>query len=128
MRGQEINKDGGRLVVELSRVYVACDDCGHSRNLYLMNLRKASELGVHTYRDLCRKIRCGECPPMPVHARNLTIIPTWREDGLSTHSHETQSCERRKRDQRQTQVHSSRLRRGCTDTDEESEPNGIQSV
>lgn len=78
--------DGGiveeekRLVIELSSVYVACDDCGHSRILYLSNLRKAAELGVQNYRELCRKIRCGECPKAPPNARNLTIRPYWRCD------------------------------------------------
>lgn len=74
--------EGRRLVIELASVYVACDDCGHSRILYLSNLRKAAELGVQNYRDLCRKIRCGECPKMPPHARNLTIRPYWRCDEI----------------------------------------------
>jgi len=74
---------GARLVVELSSVYVACDDCGHNRMLYLSNLKQATELGVQSYRDLCRKIRCGECPPRPPQSRNLTIRPTWRNDDPS---------------------------------------------
>ena len=71
--------DAMRLVVELSRLYVACDDCGHSRVLRLSNLRAVSELGVHNYMQLCRKIRCSECPPRPLADRNLTFIPTWCE-------------------------------------------------
>lgn len=73
--------DAMRLVVELARVYVACDDCGHSRLLYRSNLRKVSEIGVANYMQLCRKIRCGECPKRPLMQRNLTIIPTWIERG-----------------------------------------------
>lgn len=69
--------DGDRLVVELSSVYVACDDCGHSRVLRLDNLKRAPSLGVHSYRDLARKIRCSQCPPMPPSQRNLTLRPTW---------------------------------------------------
>lgn len=71
--------DGDRLIVEISSVYVACDDCGHSRVLFRGNLQKASALGVHTYRDLCRKIRCGECPSAPPAKRNLSIRPTWHD-------------------------------------------------
>lgn len=72
--------DGERLVVELSSVYVACDDCGHSRILRLSNLRQAASLGVHSYRDLARKIRCSQCPPQPPSRRNLTLSPTWFVD------------------------------------------------
>jgi hypothetical protein len=72
--------DALRLVVELESVYVACDDCGHSRILRLENLMKAAELGVHNYMQLCRKIRCSECPKMPPAFRNLTVRPTWRCD------------------------------------------------
>ena len=71
------NPDARRLVVELSRLYVACDDCGHSRTLDASGLRKASELGAHAYWQLCHKIRCGECPTTPPSHRNLTIRPTW---------------------------------------------------
>lgn len=71
---------GRRLLVELESVYVACDHCGHSRVLRSTNLMKASDLGVHTYNDLCRKVRCGECPRRPLHERNLTLRPTWRCD------------------------------------------------
>ncbi len=70
-----------RLVVELSSLYVACDDCGHSRVLHLSNLKKAAELGVHNYMQLCRKIRCSECPKTPPALRNLTIRPTWVDHG-----------------------------------------------
>lgn len=69
--------DAMRLVVELEAVYVACDDCGHSRILRLDNLRQASSLGVHNFMQLCRKIRCSECPKLPPAHRNLTIRPTW---------------------------------------------------
>lgn len=69
--------DAYRLVIELESLYVACDDCGHSRVLKLSNLRQASALGVHNYMQLCRKIRCSECPKAPPMARNLTIRPTW---------------------------------------------------
>lgn len=69
--------DAMRLVVELSSVYVACDDCGHSRVLKLDNLRAAASLGVHNYMQLCRKIRCSECPKRPPAFRNLTVRPTW---------------------------------------------------
>lgn len=71
--------DAMRLIVELSRLYVACDDCGHSRVLNLANLRQVATLGVHNYMQLCRKIRCSECPRVPLLDRNLTIIPTWLE-------------------------------------------------
>jgi len=73
--------DAQRLVVELSNLYVACDDCGHSRVLGINNLRTASDLGVHNYMQLCRKIRCSECPKVPPTLRNLTIRPTWIETG-----------------------------------------------
>ena len=73
---------GNRLVVELFNVHIVCDDCGHSRTLYLSNLRKAAELGVQNYRELCWKIRCSECPPQPPHARNLSITPYWRCEPL----------------------------------------------
>lgn len=73
---------GKRLIVELMSLYIACDDCGHSRFLGLDNLRKAADLGVQSYRDLCRKLRCGECPPSPPHARNLTVRPSWRCDEI----------------------------------------------
>lgn len=69
--------DALRLVVELESVYVACDDCGHSRTLRLSNLRQAASLGVHNYMQLCRKIRCSECPKQPPAYRNLTIRPSW---------------------------------------------------
>ncbi|SDA39174.1 hypothetical protein SAMN03159448_00161 [Sinorhizobium sp. NFACC03] len=72
--------DALRLVVELSSVYVACDDCGHARVLKLSNLRQVSALGVHNYMQLCRKIRCSECPKVPPAHRNLTIRPTWFSD------------------------------------------------
>lgn len=72
--------DRERLVVELSSVYVQCDDCGHSRTLRLSNLMQASALGVHSYGDLARKIVCGACPRQPAIARNLTLRPTWRCD------------------------------------------------
>jgi len=75
-----IDDEGKRLIVELASVYVACDDCGHSRVLYLPNLKRAAEIGVQNYRELCRVIRCGECPKQPPHARNLTIRPIWRCD------------------------------------------------
>lgn len=72
--------DALRLVVELESVYVACDDCGHSRTLRLTNLRQAASLGVHNYMQLCRKIRCSECPKQPPAYRNLTIRPSWFAD------------------------------------------------
>lgn len=72
--------DAMRLVVEISSLYVACDDCGHSRVLRLENLKTASDLGVHNYMQLCRKIRCSECPKTTPAFRNLTIRPTWRCD------------------------------------------------
>ncbi len=75
--------DAMRLVVELSSLYVACDDCGHSRVLKLSNLRQAAELGVHNYMQLCRKIRCGECPKRAPPYRNLTIRPTWLCDEIA---------------------------------------------
>ncbi len=71
--------DAMRLVVELSSLYVACDDCGHARTLGLSNLRSAADLGVHNYMQLCRKIRCSECPKTPPALRNLTIRPRWIE-------------------------------------------------
>lgn len=71
--------DAMRLVVELSSLYVACDDCGHSRQLGYRNLREAVALGVHNYMQLCRKIRCSECPKVPPTQRNLTIRPKWIE-------------------------------------------------
>ncbi|GAC1040277.1 hypothetical protein [Rhizobium sp. No.120] len=74
--------DAMRLIIELSSLYVACDDCGHSRNLGLESLRKAADLGVHNYMQLCRKIRCSECPKSLPAFRNLTIRPTWRCDEL----------------------------------------------
>lgn len=73
--------DAMRLVVELSSLYVACDDCGHSRVLHLSNLTRAAELGVHNYMQLCRKIRCSECPKVAPALRNLTIRPTWLSVG-----------------------------------------------
>lgn len=81
MKCDDIHAQERRLIVELSSLYVACDDCGHSRVLRLLQLKRAADLGVHTYRDLCRKIRCSECPKAPPAARNLTIIPTWSDDG-----------------------------------------------
>jgi hypothetical protein len=72
--------DAMRLVVELSSLYVACDDCGHFRVLHLSNLRQADSLGVHNYMQLCRKIRCSECPKVPPALRNLTIRPKWVDD------------------------------------------------
>lgn len=79
LRPPVTHPDAMRLIVELSSLYVACDDCGHSRVLRLGNLRAVSELGVHNYMQLCRKIRCSECPSLPLCDRNLTIIPTWCE-------------------------------------------------
>ncbi|MDR7034519.1 hypothetical protein J2X35_003237 [Mesorhizobium sp. BE184] len=70
--------EAARLILGLASVYVACDDCGHNRVLRLSNLKQAAALGVHTYRDLCSKIRCGECPRRPPEKRNLTIRPTWQ--------------------------------------------------
>lgn len=69
-----------RLVVELASLYVQCDDCGHSRLLKAHGLRRASDLGVHNYMQLCRKIRCSECPKLPPGQRNLSIIPTWIQE------------------------------------------------
>lgn len=69
--------DSTRLVVELSSLYVACDDCGNSRVLKLKNLRRTAEMGVHNYMQLCHKVRCSECPNVPPMMRNLTIRPTW---------------------------------------------------
>ncbi len=81
MRHAPVNHpDAMRLVIELSSLYVACDDCGHSRVLSIDGLRRASELGVHNYMQLCRKIRCSECPKAPPAHRNLTIRPTWLEE------------------------------------------------
>jgi hypothetical protein len=71
--------DALRMVIELSSLYVACDNCGHTRVLGLTNLRQAADLGVHNYMQLCRKIRCSECPKVPPASRNLTIRPTWIE-------------------------------------------------
>jgi hypothetical protein len=78
MRAPPVNHpDAMRLVVELDSLYVACDDCGHSRLLGYRNLREAVALGVHNYMQLCRKIRCSECPKAPPLQRNLTIRPKW---------------------------------------------------
>ena len=76
--------DALRLVVELSALYVQCDDCGHSRSLNRRNLKQAASLGVHNYMQLCRKIRCSECPKVPPAQRNLTVRPTW-EQGFVDH-------------------------------------------
>lgn len=81
MKRDDPHAHARRLIVELSSLYVACDDCGHSRVLRLPQLKKAADLGVHTFRDLCRKIRCSECPKAPPAARNLTIVPTWSDAG-----------------------------------------------
>lgn len=75
--------DAMRLIVEISSIYVACDDCGHSRTLTLESLQKAADLGVFNYMQLCRKIRCSECPKTLPAFRNLTIRPTWRRDQTS---------------------------------------------
>lgn len=69
-----------RLIVELASLYVACDHCGHTRTLRTDNLKKAGDLGVQTFHELCRKIVCSECPRRPLRDRNLTIRPTWRCD------------------------------------------------
>ena len=78
------HQDAFRLVIELESLYVACDDCGHSRVLKLSNLREAASLGVHNYMQLCRKIRCSECPKVPPSARNLTLRPSWLAGELQT--------------------------------------------
>lgn len=77
MRAPVNHPDALRLVVELASLYVQCDDCGHSRVLRLNGLRQAAELGVHNYMQLCRKIRCSECPKVAPSLRNLSIRPTW---------------------------------------------------
>lgn len=69
---------GRRLLGEIARIHVVCDDCGRSRMLGAGSLKLAQNLGVHTFSDLCRKIRCSECPRQPFEDRNLTISPTWR--------------------------------------------------
>ncbi len=87
MRHTPVNHpDAMRLVIELSSLYVACDDCGHSRVLSIGGLRRASELGVHNYMQLCRKIRCSECPKAPPAYRNLTIRPTWIEEAVTSYT------------------------------------------
>lgn len=90
----------GRLIVELKRLFVACDHCGHSRILNLRNFRRVAELGVHTFGDLCSKIRCGECPRLPVESRSLTIVPEW---DVARGSLETRSYGRRTHGLRETQ-------------------------
>lgn len=72
------NPDARRLLGEVARIYVACDDCGHSRLIQPEALKKAQDLGVHTYRDLCSKLWCSACPRQEPEDRNLTIRPTWR--------------------------------------------------
>lgn len=83
---------GSRLIVELSSLYVACDDCGHARLLRLRHLRETAAKGVHTFQELCRKIRCGQCPPQPSAFRNLTIRPTWFDENEFTPAREKLSC------------------------------------
>lgn len=80
MRGVGDNPHANRPIVELFSLYVACDDCGHQRVLDITRLKQANDLGVYNYRQLCQKIRCGECPPAPPRMRNLTIRPTWVQD------------------------------------------------
>jgi hypothetical protein len=67
-----------RLLSEIVSVQVTCDDCGHSRVLTSRALRSVQDLGVHTYEDLCRKVRCGECPRQPLRYRSITMKPIWR--------------------------------------------------
>ncbi|SMD18234.1 hypothetical protein SAMN05880593_13445 [Rhizobium sp. RU36D] len=69
-----------RLVVELTSVYVACDDCGRSSVLRMPEIMMASRKGVQTYQELCQRFRCAECPPLAPAFRNLTIRPTWLDD------------------------------------------------
>lgn len=71
------NPDAMRLIVELSAIYVACDDCGHSRVMRRTHLAGLSGRGVHNYKELCRKFICSECPRSPLVERKMTIIPTW---------------------------------------------------
>ena len=75
---QRLPPDARRLLSEILSVYVACDDCGREREISISRLREIQALGIHTYGDLCRKVRCGECPRLPVRNRNLTIRPRWR--------------------------------------------------
>jgi hypothetical protein len=69
--------DAKRLLAEISSVYVQCDDCGHTRRLFRSNLQAAAAQKVQSYMELCRNLRCSECPKRPPAFRNLTIIPTW---------------------------------------------------
>lgn len=69
---------GDRLVVELARLEVTCDDCGRCRTLGPRELRLAAWRGAQTYSDLCRKIRCSDCPKQPARSRNLSLAPVWR--------------------------------------------------
>lgn len=69
--------DAMRLIVELSSVYVACGHCGRSRVLTATNLQAVASVGAHSFEQLCRKIRCSECPKLPLADRSLTIRPSW---------------------------------------------------
>lgn len=76
------HEDADRLLVELTRVYVACDDCGRSKVMGVADLIGATQRGLHTFADLCHAFRCTECPPRPRGFRNLTVRPSWARAGL----------------------------------------------
>jgi hypothetical protein len=126
VRASNDNPDASRLIIELASVYVACDDCGHSRILRLSNLVKANELGAHTYRALCRHLSCSECPRKPPRSRNLTIRPTWVEGTIG--SPETQSYELRKPALSGNLASRFRLRQGSTDVSGPGYSTAIQTA
>lgn len=76
------NPDANRLICELVRIYVACDDCGHYGEFKTRDLARQAEKGIATYRQLCSKFYCHACGHRSRDRRNLTIRPTWAAERL----------------------------------------------
>lgn len=78
LRGAIGYADANRLLCELASVKVECEECGRASVLGFQELQSATFSGAYSYRMLCEKLRCSQCPPRPRRWRKLSIAPVWR--------------------------------------------------
>ena len=79
MRGGVEYSNANRMLCELVRLEVECEECGRVGVLGQDALKNATFAGTFSYGLLANKLTCSECPRQPRQWRRLQLRPIWRD-------------------------------------------------